>query len=298
MCSGIGIGLPNGAWFSKGTRINLGWNSNVVDVNVVSLDDQAMHTRVWIKAEKKEVFCSFVYAHNRYIHRRALWQNLGMHKCYFRNRPWCIMGDFNAALNLEDMSVGSSNIDISMREFKEYVEDIEVTDVPRSGLQFTWNQKPKGCDGILKKIDQVMANLEFSDVFVGAYALFQPYRISDHSLTVLKIPMHVRADPKPFKFPNILTLNDRFKQVVQDGWAIHVSSFFMFRVVRKHKLLKCPFRKLPFEKGNLHENVKKLSLELDRVQVDLDSDLMLSFMRRRRSMFKLITMLFLWRNYF
>ncbi|GJY33021.1 hypothetical protein Tco_0417490 [Tanacetum coccineum] len=221
---------------------------------------------------KRKVFCSFVYAHNRYIHRRALWQNLGMHKCYVRNRPWCIMGDFNAALNLEDMSVGSSNIDISMREFKDYVKDIEVTDVPHSGLQFTWNQKPKGCDGIFKKIDRVMANLEFSDVFVGSYALFQPYRIFDHSHAILKIPMHVRADPKPFKFPNILTLNDRFKQVVQAGWSIHVSGFFMFRVVRKLKLLKRPFRKLRFEKGNLHENVKKLRLELDRVQIDLDSD--------------------------
>ncbi|GJW80705.1 hypothetical protein Tco_0144680 [Tanacetum coccineum] len=63
----------------------------------------------------------------------ALWQNLGMHKCYVRNHPWCIMDDFNAILNLEYMSVGSSNIDISMREFKEYVEDIKVTDVVQAG---------------------------------------------------------------------------------------------------------------------------------------------------------------------
>ncbi|GKF29426.1 RNA-directed DNA polymerase, eukaryota, reverse transcriptase zinc-binding domain protein, partial [Tanacetum coccineum] len=83
----------------------------------------------------------------------------------WRNRPWCMLGDFNAALNLEDMSSGSSNIDISMREFKDCVEEIEMMDVHRSGLMFTWNQKPKGLDGVLKKIDRVMANLEFNDVF-------------------------------------------------------------------------------------------------------------------------------------
>ncbi|GJV70933.1 RNA-directed DNA polymerase, eukaryota, reverse transcriptase zinc-binding domain protein, partial [Tanacetum coccineum] len=50
------------------------------------------------------------------------------------SKPWCILGDFNDALNLEDSSVGSSFLDILMREFKECVEEIELMDVPRSGL--------------------------------------------------------------------------------------------------------------------------------------------------------------------
>ncbi|GJV02661.1 hypothetical protein Tco_1336230 [Tanacetum coccineum] len=57
-------------------------------------------------------------------------------------------------------------MDISMREFKECVEEIEVTDVQCTGLQFTWNQKPKGRDGVLKKLDRILANLEFYDGFV------------------------------------------------------------------------------------------------------------------------------------
>nr|GEY60884.1 RNA-directed DNA polymerase, eukaryota, reverse transcriptase zinc-binding domain protein [Tanacetum cinerariifolium] len=50
-------------------------------------------------------------------------------KHYVRNRPWCMLGDFNAALFLHDYSAGHSNVDISIREFKECVEDIEVMDV-------------------------------------------------------------------------------------------------------------------------------------------------------------------------
>ncbi|GJX72136.1 hypothetical protein Tco_0309307 [Tanacetum coccineum] len=222
-------------------------NSNNVDINVVSQDDQAMHARVWIKADKKEVFCSFIYAHNRYSQRRALWENLGKHKVYVRNRPWCLLGDFNAALNIEDKSMGSSNIDISMREFKECVDNIEVLDIPRSGLQYTWNQKPKESSGLLKKLDRVMANMEFNDAFVGAFAVFQPYRTSDHSPAVLKIPISAKGGPKPFKFTNFLT-------------------------VKKLKYLKKPFRKLLYEKGNLHDNVERLRVELDQVQRDLDAD--------------------------
>lgn len=72
------------------------------------------------------------------------------------------MGDFNSALNLEDKSIGSSIIDISMRDFKVCVDDIVVSEVNRAGIQFTWNQKPKGEYGIHKKIYRVMANLEFN----------------------------------------------------------------------------------------------------------------------------------------
>nr|GFA22526.1 hypothetical protein [Tanacetum cinerariifolium] len=67
-------------------------------------------------------------------------------------------------------------------------------------LKFTWNQKPKGKDEILKKLDCVLTNLEFNDLFQGAHAIFQPYRISDHSSAILKIPWQVAVKPKPFKF--------------------------------------------------------------------------------------------------
>ncbi|GJR37692.1 zinc knuckle CX2CX4HX4C containing protein [Tanacetum coccineum] len=112
-------------------------NPNDVDILVITQNDQVMHTRIWFKVDKKELFCSFVYAHNRYIHRRALWSNLCLHKHYVRDRSWCLLGDFNAALNLVDHSSRSSNIDISMREFRDCVEEIEVLYVNRAGLNYT-----------------------------------------------------------------------------------------------------------------------------------------------------------------
>ncbi|GJS24787.1 RNA-directed DNA polymerase, eukaryota, reverse transcriptase zinc-binding domain protein [Tanacetum coccineum] len=256
----------------KGTRIILGWNADIVDTSIISQSDQVMHTRIWIKAERKELFCSFIYAHNRYTHRRGLWDSLCMHKCFINNRPWCILGDFNAALNIEDASAGLSFMDISMREFKECIEEIELIDVPRSGLQFTWNQKPQGSNGILKKLDRVMANVEFSNEFIGNYAVFQPYGISDHSPAVLRIPLQHKIYPKPFKFANVVTTFPRFKEVVKEGWSDQVCGFYMFRVVKKLKSLKKPLRKLLYDKGNLHDNVNKLRIEMDRVQQDLDVD--------------------------
>ncbi|GJV63641.1 hypothetical protein Tco_1474469 [Tanacetum coccineum] len=94
-----------------------------------------------------------------------LWQSLCHHSVYIRDRPWCTLGYFNSTLFLEDYTSSSSSFNKSMREFKECVEEIEVKDVQRSGLQFTWSQKPKGKDGLLKKIDRIIANVDFNDVF-------------------------------------------------------------------------------------------------------------------------------------
>ncbi|GKB66961.1 hypothetical protein Tco_0928373 [Tanacetum coccineum] len=222
--------------------------------------------------EKKEMFCSFIYGHNRYTHRRALWDNLCAHNYYVRSRLWCLLGDFNAGLFMDDSTASSSRVDIAMREFKECIDEIEVMDIPSTGLHFTWNQKPKGFDGLLKKIDRVLGNMQFNDMFVGAHAIFKPYRTSDHAPAVLVIPTTAKCPPKPFKFANIITHHRRFKEVVSEGWSIDILGFWMFRLVKKLKQLKKPLRKLLYDYGNIHDNVIRLRTELDRVQTDLDLD--------------------------
>ncbi|GKB80473.1 RNA-directed DNA polymerase, eukaryota, reverse transcriptase zinc-binding domain protein, partial [Tanacetum coccineum] len=161
---------------------------------------------------------------------------LDTHKNYIRNRPWCILGDFNVSLSVDEKSNGPSYIDTSMRDFQDCVKAIEVSDVNSTCLRFTWNQKPKGEHNTPRKIDRIMANLDFYSSFVGS--------------------IH----------------NNRFKDIVANGWNVIVSGFWMFKVVKHLKMLKKPLRKLLYDLGNLHENVKKLRHELEMVQTALDLD--------------------------
>ncbi|GKE82094.1 hypothetical protein Tco_1552094, partial [Tanacetum coccineum] len=113
-------------------------------------------------------------------------------------------------------------------------------DINSSGLHYTWNQKPKSGGGVLKKLDRIMGNLEFNDTFPGACGVFQPYRISDHSPAVLKIPSLMIPKPKPFKFFNSLTFKSKFLDVVAEQWNVNIKGYHMFRVVTKMKALKKP----------------------------------------------------------
>ncbi|GJV25614.1 hypothetical protein Tco_1378309 [Tanacetum coccineum] len=84
-----------------------------------------------------------------------------------RGLPWLLLGDFNVALNMEDISTGSSSMNSAMCDFKDCVRSIEVMDIHSTGLHFTWNQKPRGRNGVLKKLDRIMGNLEFIDTYQG-----------------------------------------------------------------------------------------------------------------------------------
>ncbi|GJV48237.1 hypothetical protein Tco_1438449 [Tanacetum coccineum] len=156
-------------------------------------------------------------------------------------------------------SSGGYEPNVAMRDFKECVQAMEVADVNSTGLHFTWNQKPQGSNGILKKIDRIMGNLKFNDDFLGSFAIFQPYRFSDHSPC------------------------EGFREIVDSGWNVHIEGYAMYRVVKRLKGLKSPFRKLLHNHGNLHDRVNKIRIELDEAQKAIDRDPSSSVLREEHA---------------
>ncbi|GJS62835.1 uncharacterized protein Tco_0677399 [Tanacetum coccineum] len=167
----------------KGTRIILGWNDDLVDVMIMAQTDQVMHLQVNIRADNKAFLCSIIYVDNYYVSQRALWHNLvGM--LLIMLIAWFYL------VILMQLVI----IDHSCGEFKECVQRMQVMDVNATGRHFTWNKKPKGSNCILKKIDRIMSNYHFLVDFPGSFAIVQPYRISDHSPCVIRIPKDVKVD--------------------------------------------------------------------------------------------------------
>ncbi|XP_022030684.1 uncharacterized protein LOC110931606 [Helianthus annuus] len=173
---------------------------------------------------------------------------------------------------MEDCVVGSSTIPIGMREFYECVQDNELVDIKSHGMHFTWNQKPKQGIGVIKKLDRIMGNIHFLDMYPDAYALFHPFRISDHTPCLLFLSSYKHNRPKPFKFANFLATKEGFIQCVSNEWSKEVQGVTMFSVVKKLTYLKSPLRRLLYKQGNLHERVETLRLKLDEVQKALDAN--------------------------
>ncbi|XP_071708695.1 uncharacterized protein [Rutidosis leptorrhynchoides] len=182
------------------------------------------------------------------------------------------MGDFNVSLSLDESNASSSSSTVAMRDFQDCVKRIHMSDVTCSGFQVTWNQKSRSTDGILKKIDRIMANDGFINNCTNSYAVFLPYRISDHCPAILKIPHEMVHKHNPFKFSKYIANHNDFCSIVNDEWSKLIHGHAMYRLVQKFKLLKKPIRKLMWSKGNFHTNVIRLRSELDVAQRNLDSD--------------------------
>nr|GEY38171.1 hypothetical protein [Tanacetum cinerariifolium] len=172
--------------------------------------------------------------------RRSLWKDLHKHKISVKDRPWVILGDFNACLDPSERSFGCSKVTSAMNDFKDYVSDIEVEDTAMSGLQFTWNKKPGMVGGLLKKLDRVLGNIPFMTSFLSAFARFLPFMLSDHTPAMFVIPEVKKSKHKPFKFHNYLSSKEDFIPTVKNVWSNKVEGIAMFSLVSKLKLLKKP----------------------------------------------------------
>ncbi|KAJ0955349.1 putative RNA-directed DNA polymerase [Helianthus annuus] len=252
-----------------GTRIMVGWDDQKVDVMILAQTNQVIHTQIIFKLDKKSFFCSFVYAENHYRGRRMLWDDLRGHHSFMRSKPWVLMGDFNATLAFDDTYTGSSMTNIGMREFKDCVNEIDVFDINNSGFHYTWTNKQKSGKNIFRKLDRVLGNVHFTDVFPNAGARFMPFKISDHTPCVLILPNVQREKAKPFKFVNLIADKRGFLEAVKQGWETECSGHTMYKVVSKLKALKRPLRKLLYSLGNLHDKVVVMRKRLEECQLEL-----------------------------
>ncbi|GJY65266.1 sodium/hydrogen exchanger 6 [Tanacetum coccineum] len=84
--------------------------------------------------------------------------------------------------------------------------------------------------------------------------------------------MVTKPKQKPFKFSNFLVYKEGFCEIVDSRWNVHIEGYAMYRVVKRLKGLKYPFRKLLYNRGNLHDRVNKIRIELDEAQKAIDKD--------------------------
>ncbi|GJV32771.1 putative reverse transcriptase domain-containing protein [Tanacetum coccineum] len=196
---------------------------------------QVLHCLMEPVNDESSFFCSFIYVVVHIMDRRSLWKALHKHKLAVKDRPWVILGDFNACLDLSERSSGCSKVTTAMNDFRDCVSDIEVEDIAMSGLRFTWNKK-----------------LGVEEVFV--------------------IPEVKKLKPKSFKFHNYFLSKDAFIPTVSGVWSNKVDGFSMFSLVSNVKMLKRPLRKLNYDQGNLVENVRRLRSELAIAQTSLCAD--------------------------
>ncbi|GJW99057.1 RNA-directed DNA polymerase, eukaryota, reverse transcriptase zinc-binding domain protein [Tanacetum coccineum] len=203
---------------------------NLNEIKEKSMVDSTMFCLVEPIRSNHKFFVTIVYGSNNGKERKELWSDLQNQSNSIQNKPYALMGDFNVTLRFDEHSTGEAFATTDMQDFQ--------------------------------KLDRIMVNEPFMELFKDAYACFFPYLISDHSPVILSFPTTLYKKNKAFKFENYVANKDEFITVVKNGWELQTQGFELYKLVTKLKNLKKPLNHLNWKNGNLTEKVERLSKEL------------------------------------
>jgi exonuclease III len=164
-----------------------------------------------------------VYSKCHLVDKRRLWHDLLMSRRGFGDTLWCVVGDFNSVTDpIERRGValvdGASHA-LEMREFNQFLEEMELVDVPLLGRQFTWFH-PNG--GTMSRLDKMLLSFDWYALWGNPKVWVLDRDVSDHCPIILR---YDEADwgPKPFRFNNFWLKNKHFKDLVRRRGMINTS---------------------------------------------------------------------------
>ncbi|KAF9612711.1 hypothetical protein IFM89_003253 [Coptis chinensis] len=186
------------------------WKDSVPTPTMIHFSNQ--HITVMVD----NVLITIVHAHCLYVQRRHLWLELSTINLI--NLPWLILEDFNAYLSVSKKRGGNNHTAASMKDFRDFMSNNQLMEVPNSGFQLTWWNKQVGEFKILGKLDRMLCNANWGSIFPGWKYKVASRICSDHSPLMggsISIP---QPNNMPFKFFNMWCSHPKFREVVMDSW--------------------------------------------------------------------------------
>ncbi|XP_049386883.1 uncharacterized protein LOC125851138, partial [Solanum stenotomum] len=109
-------------------------------------------------------FISSVYARCNGLERLELWDELSSFAEDIQS-PWMIGGDFNVCLNEEEKLGGLAFTQQEAMDFAQCISSCALLEVPFTGTRYTWWNGRIEDDYILKRLDKILVNHDFSTAF-------------------------------------------------------------------------------------------------------------------------------------
>ncbi|XP_028059521.1 uncharacterized protein LOC114263216 [Camellia sinensis] len=204
-----------------------------------------------------------IYAPNDVVQRAKLWDSILNVRSSFQ-KPWCMGGDYNE-IRVPDERRGCTRSSKGMQDFNNFVDLLELMDLPMLGRKFTW------CNSVdsdrWSRIDRFLLDPLWVETFsLKLWGL--PRLVSDH-YPLLLTEDEKNWGPKPFRFLNAWTLHPSFLSVVQKSWLdAQVQGWVGFRVKVKLCSLKAELKRWNSEVfGCVEDQLRKAEAELHELDL-------------------------------
>ncbi|XP_020967355.1 uncharacterized protein LOC107614805 [Arachis ipaensis] len=180
--------------------------------------------------------------------------------------PCCFMGDFNEIVNVEERK-GIVNLPLSTEEFKIWMQDMHLVDLPLIDRKFTWFQG-RSCS----RIDRTMVSVEWLEEFPETRLRGRPRGLSDHCPIIVE-DKRMREDPRPFRSLDSWFTHEGFLRMVKEEWR----GLGELQFTEKLKALMGPLGRWHKDNfGEMDKKILKFEEEIKKVD-DMGSSPLLGF---------------------
>jgi hypothetical protein len=149
-----------------------------------------------------------VYGPSRYNLRRFLWEELAGLLCIW-DLPWCIGGDFNATIFLNERSGGAG----AALDFVDFIADHGLMDLPLAGGVSTWSNSLSW-----SRLDRFLVSPAWEMGYPGLIQRKLLRVCSDHAPIILSRG-GLQNGKSSFKFENMWLKEEGFVDKVRDWWG-------------------------------------------------------------------------------
>ncbi|XP_026410465.1 uncharacterized protein LOC113305662 [Papaver somniferum] len=215
------------------------------------------------------VLISGVHAHVGINQRKFLWSEMEMISDL--KMPWLVIGDFNVITSIEEKVGGRSPNKKTMMDFLNCLNNCELIQAPKFGIQHSWSNYQHGNKRILCNLDRAI----FNQLWLQKYEDWI-YKVglriaSDHSPLLggnVSIP---KPKNTPMKFQKMWISHPEFLEVVQQCWSAPIDSDTAFIFQNKLKRLKKALNDWNWKVfGNIHTHIKEAEVKVQEAMLNSD----------------------------
>lgn len=189
------------------------WNSSLLEGTLIHSSSYAVTCKFTCKLDNSNFHVSNIYGPSNHAQKQgfATWL-MNFDTSDFDN--WLLTGDFNLYRQPENRNKPGGDL-AEMNLFNELISDLDLTDVPFSGKEYTWSNMQ--IDPLLIKLDWVLTSAPWSLTYPATHVQPLSRPISDHIPFVIHIGSNI---PKSqlFRFENYWTQHPGFLETVTLHW--------------------------------------------------------------------------------
>ncbi|CAH2079493.1 unnamed protein product [Thlaspi arvense] len=170
-------------------------------------------------------WCSYIYGNPVKKYCNAMWfsmmsdSNVG----FYQDKPCLMLGDFNDIISSDKKKGGPPRSESSFSLFRNMLYVCGLHDLKTTGGKYTW-AGIRHSHTVKSKIDRVVANCHWLDMYPTTYVQLLPWIGSDHRPLLLHNELHRRCGYKLFRYDNRWQYHLKVQELVANTWNTHCST--------------------------------------------------------------------------